>query len=311
MKARSLGCLGLLGCVVGWVVGCGDPLLERQIVDELRVIGARAEAVNEPERSGMQSGEGARLRWLLVSDVETAYRARTRVCFARESTFGVVQCEGDPWFEASGSGTTLEELVFEFELPQVEGPTPWLAQIALCESGQPRLNSDGIGSCSGDGGVLEATYLGRVGDPEDELNRNPTLATLELELAGELWAAQERLPTGEPCNDLALPVLVEGKQAALSFDVPRSEREVLSRAERDEFAAPEREALLLSHYLTAEGLSRPFSLVDEGARGTTVELDVKLAERPPTEGRIVDFHLVARDGRGGSDWLMRQACARR
>lgn len=307
MKARVLGCLGFVACVVG----CGDPLLERQIVDELRVIGARAEAVNEPERSGMRSGEGARLRWLLVSDVETTYRARTRVCFARDSTFGVVECEGDPWFEASVSGSTLEELVFEFELPPVAGPTPWLAQLAVCESGQPRLNSAGIGSCAGSGDVREATYVGRVGEANDGLNRNPMLGTLELELAGQPWELDERLPPGESCSGLDLPELVEGEQVALTFDVPRSEREVLSAAERSEFASPEREALLLSHYLTAEGLSRPFSLVDDEERATTIELDVKLAERPPIEGRIVDFHLVARDGRGGSDWLMRQACARR
>ncbi len=47
--------------------GCGEPLVERQTITGLRVLGARYEADADPDRATPLAGESGTIRWLVAS----------------------------------------------------------------------------------------------------------------------------------------------------------------------------------------------------------------------------------------------------
>lgn len=293
------------------LVGCDEPLVEVQTIQGLRVLGARVEAVSDPGLAEPAVGDEFVLRWLVVSDREQSYSAALEVCVAKPTRMGVPECREAPFFDTTFDGTTEEEPRIELELPALPGGSEWLARLVVCAEGEARFNRQGAGECRAGSDPKEAFYRARVGARVP--NRNPDLSDDELSFAGASWEAADRVPLGRTCDDESTESLLRirpGRERTIRFDLVGDDRERLSAEEREVYAAAETESLFYSHFLTMFGLERPFSFIDAGSdqRRFEVELELDSNVRTPSGGRVVDWILVVRDGRGGADWLRRQLC---
>lgn len=294
------------------LVGCDEPLVEVQTIQGLRVLGARIEAVSDPELAEPAAGDEVALRWLVVSDREQNFSGALEVCVAQPTRMGLPECLEAPFFETTFDGTTAEEPRIELELPALPRGSEWLARLVVCAEGQARFNRRGVGGCRAGSDPKEAFYRARVGATTP--NRNPDLSDDALSLAGASWEVAERVPLGRSCDEAsteALPRLRAGRSRTIRFDLVGDDRERLPAEEREVYAAAQTESLFYSHFLSASGLERPFSFIDSGSeqRRFEVELELDSEERWPSGGRVIDWVLVVRDGRGGADWLRRQLCA--
>jgi hypothetical protein len=139
-----------------------------------------------------------------------------------------------------------------------------------------------------------------------------------LSIDGRDWLGIESVPSSadsggdagaplseEPCAD-ALPQLEIGRDHTITFSLDTR----ANPADRESLDGDRRETLVFSHLSTHDGLERPFSFIDDGSDGSfTVSWTLDAELDVPPSGTRFDFFLTARDGRGGADWLHRQACA--
>jgi hypothetical protein len=284
---------------------CDDPLLEVQTITGLRVIGARVRGEDDPSDASLRAGNATNLDWLVASDRATTYSAAVRVCRTNATTTGLPSCSEAPWFEDSGRFDAGEAATFALTPPDLPAGSPWLALFVACAESRARFSKDGSSQCSGGELPHEASFEGIAA----EANENPSLADDELELAGEVWNETDPLPTGDPCRSEALPKAKQGKKSEVTFRLQGDDRQKLPKSVTSHYGALPTESLAYTHLLTVPGLERPFSAIASGAKDTEFEIAIELDGDLPRDGKVVDFYLVVRDGRGGADWLRRQLCA--
>lgn len=292
------------------LVACGDPLVEVQTVRELRIVAARVEANEAPERSGLRAGEGGRLSWLVLSNEAESFHAAVVICAAQATSRGLPECRSQPFFEAETEGSSSEALSFEFGLPRaLADDSEWLATVALCREGRAEV-VDGAGRCDGGGKVVEAFYRDVV--DAQEANLNPELDDDELRIAGETWTATAAADVGEACDEAeSLPTIRRGRDTQISFELGGDDRQRLPP--QQDASASTRESLLFAHYFTQPGLERPFSVIEADNGDAEFALQLRVDDDVPlsADGVVAEFTLVMRDERGGADWLRRQVCLRR
>lgn len=286
-------------------VACSDPLLEVQTITDLRVLGARLGAEADARDASLVPGRGANLEWLVVSNEATTYSAAVSVCASVETTMGVPTCSDEPFYEDSGRFETNTAATFAFTPPELPIGSPWLALFVACKSGQARFARDGSGRCSGGAVPREASFDGTVG----EENLNPSLSDDSIELDGAPWTSEAFFPTGTPCRDQALPALRVVRPSSVRFELGGDDREDLPQEVTAVYGAEPTESLSYAHFLTTPGLERPFSGIASESPDTTFDIAIDLEGKLPRAGVVSDFHLIVRDGRGGSDWTRRQICA--
>lgn len=284
MMIRSVGLVLALGALT---CGCGDPLLERQTIEELRVLGARYEPDGDTGRATPLAGERGRVRWLVATPTGPAETAFALVaCSAAERARGVPACDGPPAAEEYGSS---EEPSVAFEVPSAARV---LAAGVLCSTGDAWIGGGPAhGRCLDPAAQEElASYEIQVASSAASIHRHPDLDGLDLRLEGEPWNAEDT-----PC----VPV---GRDARVSLELPLEARELRPSGD----PTGPYETLQLSHLSTAGRFDRAFTVF----AGDATELRAELLWRAPAEPGIAHVYLVARDLRGGVSWVTRQICVR-
>lgn len=301
----------LPGLLLAAAAGCGDPLSDPTLVQGPRIVAARVDAFDDPGVAEPGPGQAAVLHWLVLSDEPGSFTARVVWCVAAPTVLGAPRCAGEPFAEQSGSGRFGEPLPFAFSVPGELGATDaWLAWLGVCEAGEPSFDpSTSTFGCT-EGEPLRGFYRGFM--PEAAPNRNPSLADDTLALDGAAWAdaaADAAAPpaTGQACLGLGLPELIAGRRSSVTFELGGDDRETLDNASA-RYAAHPRESLVYTHLASRSGLDRAFSAIDYDAAELGFEVAFDAEPPPAPDGETLQFVLLARDERGGVDWLMRRAC---
>jgi hypothetical protein len=300
------------------ICACEDPLTDPALIAGPRIVGARVGAELDPALAEPAAGQAATLDWLVLSDQPGAFTAQVAWCIGAPTVLGAPRCSWEPFAEQSATGRFGEPLRFGFNVPaELEPGEAWLAWIGICGSGEARFDPAASVFVCGEGEPLSGFYRGFV--PEGAPNRNPSLADDSLLLDGAPWLAPDVVPpgaappgsvpleVGAACLGLGLPELRAEQPSSVLFELGGDDREELENVPGT-YAAHSRESLVYTHLATQPGLDRAFSAIDYDA--TELAFEVPFDADPPAsaEGTTLRFFLLARDERGGLDWLMRQAC---
>ena len=98
--------------------GCGDPLKKPQLIEETRVIGARAEVEVEPGRAWPQPGEAATVRWLVAYPAAPVPLSWAfQICPAEDVAYGIPKCAAPAFAATHQSSPSLEEPRIDFVVP--------------------------------------------------------------------------------------------------------------------------------------------------------------------------------------------------
>jgi hypothetical protein len=292
VKTRALAAVALLA------TGCGEPLAPPWLIDGPRVLGARVEAADDPGRPWPRPGEAATVTWIVVApDGAPALHWGFAACLP-DAQGGC----GTPLVQAAGDGAPA--------LTVTVPPRETLGEVselvvrgAFCASGTPAEVS-GTPRCEG-GGAPTVTTLPVPLDLGGEPNRSPSMGSATLTLDGAVW------PAGEDCAALP-PVAADEKKRLIRFTLAGQREIYQSSANADGVPRPVRETIQLSHFATAGKLPRQLSFIEASDErdpaGVTVDWTAPPAPEVPPQGLLVRFYFVARDLRGGLDWLPRTLC---
>jgi hypothetical protein len=285
-----------------WLLGCGDPLVDPQTVEGLRIVGARVHAESDAARANLLPGETATIQWLILAERPRTYTGLALWCKAKPSAFGVPPCE-KAFERQTFEGTSETPVTLTFTIPNShDTQNEWVNVVGLCERGEPTWNSDEQRFGCSKGESLSGVYVGGA-----KANQNPSLQDDVLTIDGESWLppnVDEELACGSP----NVPDIAATDEVTIRLRGRGNDRETLEGAE---FAAAARETLTYTHVATWPGLERAYSAVEGDAKDALVEVTFQNeGDLDGSRGRLVRFALVVRDGRGGSDWIERWFCLR-
>jgi hypothetical protein len=286
MTTRALVLLGapiLLG-------GCGDLLKKPQIVQEPRVIAARAEVVGDPGRATPAPGESLRVRWRVVApEVDPEVGFSFWLCAAEPSSDGRTRCAEAPFAEPRADVALPGEPMFEAPVPDLGDAHEIAVLGVLCAGGAPAAGS--ISVCAS-GRALDAQL--RVLIQRDGFtNLNPSFAGAEVRFDDAIWPEST-------ATDCAPDLVVVGTSThhRVAVTPAPGDREPLSDGSR--------ETLLVSHLSDTGELDRAESVIEGGAKEITVGWKSPATALAP--GRVARFFLALRDLRGGVDFIERRVC---
>ncbi len=314
-SARAARAVLLLG--LSSLAACSDPLVERQDIADLRVLGARVEPLAEPSRASLFAGEPARVRWLVAGPRgPVAVRYGLEACSSAQSSRGIPSCVEEPVASLSPEMPSSEP---SLDLVVPEGAR-LLTSGVFCTKGDVRLESDVTSSsCVADDADQElASYEVAIASPgtnADESNHHPDLDDAELTLDGKPWfaamaaggggaagaaGASNESPSEDPCDTADAPRVDRGRTVTLRLTLTEAARE--ARDENQAFGALE--MLQISHLSTVGALERPFTVIEP----SDTELVAELTWKAPKSAGPAYFYFVVRDMRGGVSWLERAVC---
>lgn len=271
---------------------CGDPLLERQTITRMRVLGARYEPDADAGRASPIQGEAGRIRWLVVGPegpLEVGFELFA--CPSQPRLHGVPACGAPPFAESRGRERepTLEVHVPDITRLLVGGNFCSIGEAAPHQHPTPALEE---GGCLAPDAEQElASYEldvldGNAAENDPRQNRHPDLDGAELRVNDLDWP-----PDATPC-------IRRGEIGQVRLALPLSVREV-----RDDSSGV-LETIQVSHLSTRGRFARPFTVFDRDA----TELDLTVVWQAPDEPGATHVYFVARDLRGGVSWLTRSLC---
>ena len=276
------------------LAGCGDPLSRVELIDHTRVLGARVEVDGAPERVSPLPGETVHTRWFVVApDPAATFAWSLSGCLAKPGNQPPLECLGAPLGNAASAVPLASPPTLDFTLPAaIPGDVTRVAELGgVCESGAALEAS---GSCS-DGAAPQAVSLD-FPLAQSAPNNNPNFTSIALD--GVDWPAATALTTD--CTQL--PTVVPGSAGhALHVALDPSSRDPLPQASAQD---PKRESLLLSTFITSGDVDAPWASIP--STQPNAETDVHWTAGGAGLAR---FFFVARDGRGGSDFVERRACS--
>jgi hypothetical protein len=297
-------------------VGCGDPLDHGEIIRGARVLGARVRVEDEPSRAWPRPGERATVEWLVVSHAPPpALGWGFYACAEADVRVGLPACQRAPFASVVSSSLSTEPPLLSLTVPDLDalGDAVALAIVgAVCADGNAQVDPDReSASCDSDStaATLASVEVGLARDGRS--NQNPSIEDDRIELDGRQWDAPsgESMAPGSECAATAALVATAGSDALqVRFTLARDDREPLTSEESPSGDA--RETLTLSHLATGGDLERQFSVIEstEPSATPSVSVDWSPPEQAPSGGILVRFVFVLRDGRGGTDWTMRDVC---
>jgi hypothetical protein len=292
---------------------CADELRLVQSIQETRVLGSRSEVTGAPERAWPAPGESAVVRHFVVDPGERAPLSwALGVCPRDASSSSVARCAGPVLAESVQPTPMLTEPRVGLLVPD-EGSLGDVRQLLvfgiLCPRGEVSVPSslsaawpEHLHCATPDvsGTRVETSLPLQI---DNDGNRNPSLSDDEIELGDQPWA-----DPGDPwalSPDCAGTGLLEVRAGSSDIAV----RLVFTGDDREPTAAG-REALSVGTFSSGGELERAFSFVesDDPANPPSVRVGWKVPGSAPAAGRLIRFHFVVRDGRGGTDWTTRALC---
>src|SRR6188768_3793123 len=97
--------------------GCGDPIKRVELIEEPRVLGARAEVMGDPTRATPRPGETLQVRWLVAApEGDPVSGFALRACSTPRESRGLLRCDSPP-FASEVSDAVSENPRFDFRLP--------------------------------------------------------------------------------------------------------------------------------------------------------------------------------------------------
>lgn len=335
----------LLGAwaVVLLAAGCGSDFRPASLVNRSRLVGIRLDVEDGSDRAEPAFGETFTATPLIVApDGASPLTSAFFACALLPSRSGVPACAGAPL--AAGMPVPGTAPPMRVSVPAelaAQGITSVLLAIATCDDGAvPRLGESGdtssLPTCEGGGADARAElsiFTVPLTASPATANRHPNLEdeTTTLSDPGgttRAWAPSTSPPPSGGCAGLAdgdsLPHVRRPPPRAvgeldedelvwtLSITSSSDDRERYQRVvPGGEPPMDTREALQISHYLTAGTLARQFSAI-EGLEDTVepsaIEWTLPEASDIPPEGLVVRFWWVARDLRGGMTITERALC---
>lgn len=291
-----------IGLLLG-STGCGDPLKPLELIEDLRVLGARVEVDGALERANPAPGERATARWLLAAPkVAPSVGWSLEACVLGEGGGSLPSCDGKPFASAASAGPELGAPTLTFDVPAATAADARvLVRGAICPDGA-------AGPASG-GAACEASDLGTrvmltfaLAD-ERHTNLNPELESDSLLFDGTPLAEVDLISDGA-CE--RVPEVRAGSgDHLLALRIDEADRDPLVP---ETSLDPTRESLQITHFSTAGELERAFSASSWAEPAAPVSVIWRAPDSAPAGGLLTRFYLVVRDLRGGSDWLERAVC---
>ncbi|MBX3271488.1 MAG: hypothetical protein KF729_14580 [Sandaracinaceae bacterium] len=313
MKRKLVLSLLLLG-----LPACGDMLPNGATLERPRVLGARLEVEGDPGRAWPAPGETATLRWLVAApEPAPAWTGAITACIARPNQTGLPSCAGEPFATAVTGAPSLEP-VLSFALPAAEafeGTTGELLVAGiLCAGGA--LGPDG---CSADALDRETVILSLSTDRGAQpANRHPRLDDEEAFYDERPWAPPPSELPRAGCASAAdvdafprVPWRDEDDAPTLRITTSPDDREAYLELVFGEMPTlvESREELTMTHVVGAGRLARARTVIlDDARRDAEIRWVHPPVEDVPADGLTVELLVVARDGRGGTDWTRRALC---
>ncbi len=253
------------------LAGCGDPLVERQLIVDTRVLAVKVVPTAEPEQAQARPGEVVSAEALVAPEAPAGWALQA--CVVEPTTSGLLRCRTSL---ARERGQGVPRL--DWTMPEGEGLRVGLVGLVCDEAVDDIRAAWPNWTCRG----------GKANPFSFELNtseshRHPVIGDGALRLDGEVW------------NDPS-PCVAPGSTHSIVWTASDAELEVVDE---------EREQWLVSHFVTAGELERPFSTA------TVDDRVVELQWVAPMDERDTTFYLVVRDQRGGVAWLTRSLCSER
>jgi len=293
--------LACLLCQLLCLSACGEDLPSGALLERPRVLGVRVEVEGEPQRAAPRAGETFELRWLLAAPEPVEWSAALVLCGAAPNQTGVPSCAGAPFATLATDAPTATP-TFTARVPD---PAP--EQIVL------------IGTLTAEAHEPETVlFVFPVAAQDDPPNQHPTLGDERITIDDRPWNVPETPPPSTGCASApdtdAFPHVAardEESPSLVELSIAPEDREPYREIVFGEgpTVVDAREEITVSHIASGGRLARLQSIVfDDDASRVRVEWQHPSSDTLPNDGLTVSFIFVARDGRGGMDWVERSLC---
>jgi hypothetical protein len=280
-------------------LGCDDALSAVELIDKTRVVAMRVEVAGDPTRAAPLPGESVDVRLLVLApEVEPELAFAMRSCLATESNLDDTRCSSDTLARATSLEPVVGAPVLSFEAPPDATGDERLAVFAsVCPAGES-LPSEDARRC-GDGSEVLSATLDFSMDDGLHPNSNPEFSAVLLD--GTPLPAESA--TSTDCT--ALTSVARGSKHTLRVELSELSRDLVPA---ETGADTTRESLLVSYFIDQGDLDHAYSSIPSTlpiAAGSAVwTAPGRVGDVP----RLARFAVVARDGRGGSDFVERRVC---
>lgn len=281
-----------------WLLGCDDPLKTVELIEELRVLGARVEVEGDAARAAPAPGERASATLLVAApELEPALGFALAACPATARRGARSACDGPIFAEIVAENGDAPAPKLDFEVPADLDPSGRILLLGtVCPDGSPTADGQ---SCDNGGGIAVQLELelSRSGD----VNGNPELQADSIRFDDDVWP-EATLSDGD-CGGLGLPEVASESTHAVEVVLDESDRDALPR--RNDLD-PTRESLQLAHFVSGGDITRAFETIAWDSKDLSRRVDWK-APKAPGLARI---WFVLRDFRGGGALAERAICVK-
>jgi hypothetical protein len=287
-------------------IGCSEDFDSTSLVESTRVIGARVEVENAPDRASPAAGETATVKWFVTAPAATPPLSWA-FALCKPAPGGQLGCGDVPFATFQGTGAPVVTVTLPAADVLADARTVTLFG-RICDDAAPIFDPrTGNPSCASGHGTTAALAI-RV-QTATVANHNPT-ADRGFTFDGQPWPV---LAAGsDPC--VAGPRITADEKTPheLGFQTAAVDRESYATMTGDPpVATTAREALQVSLFTTTGKFKSPFAFVEGADPRDTTPLTMKWTTPKAldvTTDTPVTFTFVVRDDRGGADWTTRAAC---
>ena len=302
------------------LAACSDELSPGSRIEDPRVLGARVEVVGLETSATPAAGETANVRFFVATPPTQDGTAAWAFVPCVKQSGSTPLCAGPLLIDQLAMGEGEPSMTVRVPAEgDLFGKTSMLLSGIVCFGGTPTFEASGndLPGCS------EGTSKSQVVTFDFDIaqdgvrNTNPSMQNVVFTLDEGAWEPSLETAPATDCESSAgtssLPRIVAGStEHELRMNVATVARDTYTRTIPGEPPIVEetREQLLFSHFASGGSMQRQFSVLERGedppADGFLIKWDA--LDEAETTGNRVDFYFVVRDGRGGSDWVMRSAC---
>jgi hypothetical protein len=308
----------VLGAVAAVLLaaGCSNDLPVASVLERTRVLGARVEIAADPGRAEVAPGEAASVTWIVAGP---SAPATLDWAFALCTTGGA-DCADAPQLIGTGSGTPV---TVGFTTPDAATLGTNLLPLMLgvvCADGTVGFDPNApLPTCTGpDASGTPVRFTVPVTPDGETPNRHPVFTNDVIVINGTAWdpTSATAAAAGDACDAATGLPIVPATPAGT--DVVKQEIRIISDGDDRETFTPDGataarlEELQISNFTTAGKFESSYAAIY--ATDTRADADVTVKWEPPAAadvpagGRVVTFHFVVRDLRGGLDVTSRALC---